>query len=78
MVFIGASQDHKFRAFDKDTGKILWETTLPFGGYAIPSTYMVNGKQYVIIPATGGGKLGTRTGDAYIAFALTNEENHKN
>jgi quinoprotein glucose dehydrogenase len=68
LVFIGATRDEKFRAFDKDSGKLLWETKLPFGGYAIPSTYQVNGKQYVVIAATGGGKLGT--GDAYIAFAL--------
>jgi len=70
LVFVGATRDERFRAFDKDTGKILWETKLPFGGFAIPSTYSVGGKQYVIIPATGGGKLGTPTGDAYVAFAL--------
>jgi quinoprotein glucose dehydrogenase len=70
LIFIGASRDEKFRAFDKDNGKILWETDLPYGGYATPSTYSVNGKQYVVIAATGGGKLGTKTGDAYVAFAL--------
>lgn len=70
LVFVGATRDERFRAFDKDTGEILWETKLPFGGYAVPSTYRVGGKQYVIIPATGGGKLGTATGDAYVAFAL--------
>lgn len=70
LIFIGASRDQKFRAFDKETGKILWETTLPYGGYATPSTYYVKGKQYIIIPATGGGKLGTQTGDAYVAFCL--------
>lgn len=70
IIFIGATRDQKFRAFDKDTGKVLWEHQLPYGGYSVPSTYMVNKKQYVIIPATGGGKLGTQTGDAYIAFAL--------
>ncbi len=70
VIFIGATRDQKFRAFDKDTGKVLWEHQLPYGGYAIPSTYMINRKQYVVIPATGGGKLGTPTGDAYIAFAL--------
>lgn len=72
LVFIGASRDEKFRAFDKDSGKILWETQLPYGGYSVPSTYAVNGKQYIVIVATGGGKLGTKTGDAYIAFALPN------
>ena len=55
LVFIGASQDEKFRAFDKTTGKILWEYQLPFGGYATPSTYEVDGKQYIVIAAGGGG-----------------------
>ncbi|MFT2008317.1 pyrroloquinoline quinone-dependent dehydrogenase [Pontibacter sp. 13R65] len=70
LVFIGATRDEKFRAFDKETGKVLWEVKLPYGGYATPSTYAVNGKQYVVIPATGGGKLGGPTGDTYVAFAL--------
>lgn len=70
LVFVGATRDERFRAFDKKTGKILWETKLPFGGFAVPSTYSAGGKQYIIIPATGGGKLGTTTGDAYVAFAL--------
>jgi quinoprotein glucose dehydrogenase len=69
LVFIGATRDEKFRAFDKQTGKLLWETALPAGGYATPSTYEVNGKQYVVI-AAGGGKMGTKSADAYIAFAL--------
>jgi len=70
LVFIGGSMDERFHAFDKATGKLLWETTLPAGGYATPSTYMVNGKQYVVIAAGGGGKLGTKSGDSFIAFAL--------
>jgi quinoprotein glucose dehydrogenase len=69
LIFIAATKDEKFRAFDKGTGKVLWETKLPAGGYATPCTYMVNGKQYVVI-AAGGGKMGTPSGDAYIAFAL--------
>lgn len=69
LVFIGATKDEKFRAFDKETGELLWETELPAGGYATPSTYEVNGKQYVVI-AAGGGKMGTKSGDAYVAFAL--------
>jgi len=69
LVFIGATKDERFRAFDKRTGRLLWETSLPAGGYATPSVYEVNGKQYVVI-AAGGGKMGTRSGDAYIAFAL--------
>ena len=69
LIFIGATKDEKFRAFDKRTGKLLWETQLPAGGYATPSTYEVNGKQYVVI-ACGGGKMGTKSGDAYVAFAL--------
>ena len=62
--------DEKFHAFDKSTGKLLWEYQLPAGGYATPSTYEANGKQYVVIAAGGGGKLKTKSGDAFIAFAL--------
>ena len=69
LVFIAATMDEKFRAFDKSTGRQLWEATLPAAGYATPSTYTVRGKHYVVI-AAGGGKLGTRSGDAYVAFAL--------
>ena len=69
LVFIAATQDAKFRAFDKTSGKLLWEAPLPAAGYATPSTFAVRGKQYVVI-AAGGGKLGTASGDAYVAFAL--------
>ncbi|MEX0928857.1 MAG: PQQ-binding-like beta-propeller repeat protein [Balneolales bacterium] len=72
LLFIGASQDEKFRAFDKDTGEVLWETTLPAGGYATPSVYEVGGRQYVVI-AAGGGKMGTGSGDTYVAFSLPEE-----
>ncbi len=69
LIFIGATRDNKFRAFDKTTGNRLWETTLPASAFATPAVYVVNGKQYVVI-ACGGGKLGTKSGDAYVAFAL--------
>jgi quinoprotein glucose dehydrogenase len=69
LIFIGATKDERFRAFDKATGKVLWETNLPAGGYATPATYEANGKQYVVI-AAGGGKMGTKSGDTYLAFAL--------
>lgn len=69
LIFIGASKDERFRAFDKRTGEVLWETELPAGGYATPATYEVGGKQYVVI-AAGGGKMGTPSGDAYVAFSL--------
>jgi quinoprotein glucose dehydrogenase len=69
LVFIGATADETFRAFDKDTGEILWQAKLPFGGNATPSTYMVNGKQYVVISA-GGGKSGRPAGGSIVAFAL--------
>lgn len=71
LVFIAATRDAKIRAFDSENGKILWEAQLPYGGYSTPATYIAKGKQYVVIPATGGGKLGTTTGDAYVAFALS-------
>lgn len=70
LIFIGASQDEKFRAIDKSTGETLWEYQLPAGGYATPSTYEVDGKQYVVIAACGGGRQRTKSGDYYIAFAL--------
>lgn len=70
LIFIGGSKDEKFRAFDKKNGKVLWEYNLPAGGYATPSTYAVNGKQFVVIAASGGGKLATKSGDAFVAFAL--------
>jgi quinoprotein glucose dehydrogenase len=69
VVFIAATLDAKLRAFDKATGRLLWETTLPAAGYATPCTFAVRGKQYVVI-AAGGGKLGTQSGDAYVAYAL--------
>ena len=69
VLFIAATKDGKFRAFNKYNGKLLWETELPAPGFATPSVYNVNGKQYIVI-ACGGGKLGTRSGDAYVAFAL--------
>ncbi len=69
LVFIAASRDEKIRAFNKRDGTLLWEYQLPFAGYATPSVYMRNGKQYLVI-ACGGGKLNTRSGDAYLAFAL--------
>lgn len=69
LVFVAATQDEKFRAFDSRTGALLWEARLPAPGYATPSTYQVNGRQYVVI-AAGGGKLGSRSSDSYVAFAL--------
>lgn len=69
LLFIAATKDGKFRAFNKKTGKLLWEVTLPAPGYATPSVYELNGKQYIVI-ACGGGKMNTRSGDSYVAFAL--------
>ncbi|MDA1277488.1 MAG: PQQ-binding-like beta-propeller repeat protein [Verrucomicrobia bacterium] len=73
LLFIGASADEMFRAFDKNTGEILWQTKLPFGGNATPSTYMVDGRQYVVISA-GGGKSGRPHGGSLVAFALPQAE----
>lgn len=73
LVFIGGTKDEKFHAFDKTTGKLLWEYKLPAGGYSTPTTYLMNGRQFVAIAAGGGGKLRTKSGDSYIAFALPEE-----
>jgi quinoprotein glucose dehydrogenase len=86
LVFIGATNfDKKFRAFNKDTGELLWEATLPLAGNATPATYMVNGRQYVVIYASGGyGRFGlsparastslSQAGGTYIAFALSHSK----
>ncbi len=70
LVFVGATKDEMFRAFDKTNGRLLWTYKLPAGGYATPCTYQVAGKQYIVIAAGGGGKLQTKSGDAFVAFAL--------
>ena len=69
LVFIAATRDSKIRAFDKLTGKQLWEYQLPAPGFATPAVYQYKGRQYLVI-ACGGGKLGANSSDAYIAFAL--------
>jgi quinoprotein glucose dehydrogenase len=71
LLFIGATNyDKKFRAFDKSTGELLWETTLPFAGNATPITYAVNGRQYIVIAAGGGKDPKSASGGVYVAFAL--------
>jgi quinoprotein glucose dehydrogenase len=76
LVFIGATNfDRKFRAFDKATGELVWESLLPFSGNGTPCTYDVDGRQFIVVPAGGGkgrGQFGARaeSGGAYVAFAL--------
>ena len=71
VVFIGATAyDRKFHAFDSRTGRLLWQYELPFAGMATPATYMVKGKQYVVIAAGGGKNTPQHTGGLYVAFAL--------
>ncbi len=70
LLFIGATTyDKKFHAFDKRTGKLLWQAELPASGNATPSLYVVKGRQYVVI-ACGGGKNGAPSGGTFVAFAL--------
>jgi quinoprotein glucose dehydrogenase len=69
LLFVAATKDGKFRAFNKRTCQLLWEYDLPTAAFATPSVYEVNGRQYVVI-ACGGGKLKTKSGDSYIAFRL--------
>ena len=70
LVFIGATRDEKFRAFDSETGETLWEHQLEAGGYATPCTYAADGRQYVVIAAGGAGKGRTPSGDKFTAFTL--------
>ena len=69
LLIIAATRDSKIRAFDENNGKELWEAKLPAPGFATPSVYAVKGKEYLVI-ACGGGKLGTKSGDSYVAFRL--------
>jgi len=78
LLFIGATNyDKKFRAFDKSTGELLWEATLPFSASATPATYSVNGRQYVVIAAGGGRDPKSTSGGVYVAFALAKEPEPK-
>ncbi|MBT1703370.1 outer membrane protein assembly factor BamB family protein [Chryseosolibacter indicus] len=69
VLFIAGTKDKKFRAYNMKTGDLIWETVLPAAGFATPSTYAVNGKQYIVI-ACGGTKLGATKGESYVAFSL--------
>lgn len=70
LVFIAATPDEKIRAFDQSNGELLWEHKLPAAAYATPATYMLDGKQYVVIVCGGGGKNNSPHGDAVLAFSL--------
>jgi quinoprotein glucose dehydrogenase len=71
VLFIGATvYDKKFRAFDSLSGQLLWETVLPFSAAATPATYMIDGKQYVVVTSGGGKDPKSPSGSVYIAFAL--------
>ena len=72
LVFIAATNDSRFRAFDKDTGKALWEARLPASGHANPMTFRgkKSGRQFVVIAAGGGNKYNSTYSDSLIAFAL--------
>lgn len=69
LLFIAATKDGMFRAFNKYTGKLLWQTKLPAASFTTPAMYSINGKQYIVM-ACGGEKLGTPKGNKIIAFAL--------
>ena len=70
LVFCSGTADNKIRAFDKATGEELWAARLPFVGSAPPATYAVNGRQYVVVPATGNVRVAGPKGDAWVSFAL--------
>jgi quinoprotein glucose dehydrogenase len=76
LIFVGATVDSKFRAFDTETGRKLWETTLPVPGMAVPMTYEFGGRQFVVIAAGGHALIHTKTGDSIIAYALPRERSN--
>src|SRR5690606_9812140 len=75
LTFIGATTDSYIRAFNTETGEMLWQDRLPAGGHATPMTYQLsNGKQYVVIAASGNSYMGSKLGDAIVAYALPGGE----
>jgi quinoprotein glucose dehydrogenase len=72
LVFIGATGDDRFRAFDSETGEVLWEYDLPAGAQSTPMTYRLraDGRQFVVVAAGGSGSMQTTLGDSLLAFAL--------
>ncbi|NNF28417.1 MAG: PQQ-binding-like beta-propeller repeat protein, partial [Gemmatimonadetes bacterium] len=69
LTFVAAGMDDRIRAFDSETGAVLWEHELPAGGQAAPMTYRIDGRQYVVIVAGGRGGIGS-PGDYIVAFTL--------
>lgn len=77
LLFIGATNfDKKFRAYDKTSGELLWEVTLPFSGNATPATFEVHGRQFVVIAAGGGKDPRSPSGGVYVAFALREDSSN--
>ncbi len=70
VVFMAATMDGKIRAFDIRSGRKLWEASLPAPGMAVPMTYRVGKRQFVVIAAGGNSRVGTKLGDSLVAFAL--------
>lgn len=79
LVFIGASNDRYFRAFDARTGDVLWETELPASAHSTPVTYIGrDGRQYIVVAAGGGTSAGgPRMSDSLVAFALPEDANRR-
>lgn len=69
LIFIGATPDKQFRAYDVRNGDPLWQADLPAAAFSTPATYFVDGKQYVVI-AAGGGRMGPPSGSEYVAFSV--------
>jgi quinoprotein glucose dehydrogenase len=71
LIIIGATiYDHKIHAYDSRTGNLLWEQELPYAGNATPATYMIDGKQYIVIGTSNGKNRTGPQGVAYVVFAL--------
>ena len=79
VIFVATSSDRKFRAYDQDNGKVIWEYNLPAGSDGVPAVYEIGGREYVVIPVGGAGQTPPRAASAkelppgpggYLAFAL--------
>lgn len=75
LLFVGATMDRRFRAFDAATGRLLWETALDAAAHSVPMTFMGrDGRQYVVVAAGGGSYLGSPPGTKVVAFALPRQD----
>lgn len=73
LIFMAGTMEGQFRALNQDTGETVWSTTLPAPGMAVPMTYELNGRQFIVIAAGGSALVGTELSDHLVAFTLSDD-----